>query len=77
MRMHNPPHPGLVLARVSGRNGRIHSRGPSAGHASDSFARAERQGGDVGCHGPPVGGILRYFPGTVDEHAVTVRPLAG
>ena len=42
MRMHNPPHPGLVLREYLGEIARVHGSGTSASHARDSVAPAER-----------------------------------
>jgi hypothetical protein len=44
MRMHNPPHPGLVLREYVGRPSRDHGSGPSADTSRDALARPQQQG---------------------------------
>ena len=77
MRMHNPPHPGLVLREYLGdlavstaaahlRVTRVTLSRVLNAKAGISAAMAIRLGGRVG-----------HDAGTVDEHAVAVRPVAG
>jgi hypothetical protein len=62
--------------RVPRRYGGVGSRGPSAGHARDSIARAERQSRNLRQHGSPPRGCTWDVAGSLDQHAVPIRPLA-
>ena len=55
----------------------IHGGATPADHAGDSVASAERKGSNLGCDGDPAGRGFGHHPGTLDEHAVAIRALAG
>ena len=76
MSMHNPPHPGLVLREYLGRM----AVSAAAAHlrvTRVTLSRVQRQGRNLGEHGPSPCVSPWNFSGTLDEHAEPVRFLAG